>query len=902
MGGGEPLLPPSRKAKPRSVFGYWPTWSECVPLNGETGSVDSVRVAANILAGCIIGIRQTLTGIVSATLVFTGSNHEEITEMFPFGISMMWYSTMAGSAFYAAFGRLQYNTNATQEVCAILYGAMAQNAALFLKRRGKSDLIQPTILALIVSSTMLTGVCSVLLGKLGVGKLMLRFPTPVTNGFLGTIGWFLVRTALQVSSGVQFQYFYPVDLTAFLSFRSLGPVSCLLAMVAFIRHGPSIIARKLPDSRLLKLSGLFCQLCPLVIFYAITSALGLSMEELSTSGWTYPTQTSRSFSSLWTTYDIYNPHGGADIGVLIYNIPSMLMLVMMSVLCTMTGVLGITGKFRMGPDGDPAPMEVIDFDAELTTVGFGSIFTALSNGVVTFHRLGSSIQLRMDGGTHRLAVFTSSCFVGIFFFTSLPLGHYIPKFFLGGLFMGSGLSFLESAFLSFRSLPPQKFMGYRLPSPQYWVTVACILVAAFSSPFQGIGAGLTLSLVIFLWDSAQSSPIASMSTGSHTVSRTFRPFWELEALCLHGHRILLFYLQGQLFFGSGQNLASSLVEAIEDGLDPDAAEPGRISQYCILSFGKVTSIDASAAEQLRMAVKRVSEHGCKVIFCRMNSQVFDALSVLKVVTSPDLDLRQLLDLQTTPTRGEITAEESTVFTEFGDATPTSPTTATALSCWGKGKPFKSPAYEDYDAFDDVTDALDYTGDRLLETYLYSSRELKEYMLEYRVACSSGSRLPNLAFEAMNLLPQGFMRTIQPFCTVQLGLASGQRVPDGDAFVFVLQGAIAVVDELLEGSTTNQGVSIKGFQGRRHKRLRKRYPPGSIVGKHEFFLKSLQRRLGDAGAATSRVVSSKFGHTTEVWILTRSAWESLPEELAALLQDLSLRQLAEEKQHSLLSDS
>ena len=35
---------------------------------------------------------------------------------------------------------------------------------------------------------------------------------------------------------------------------------------------------------------------------------------------------------------------------------------------------------------------------------------------------------------------------------------------------------------------------------------------------------------------------------------------------------------------------------------------------------------------------------------------------------------------------------------------------------------------------------------------------------------------------------GFMRTIEPFCTVQLGLASGQRVADGDAFVFVLQGA------------------------------------------------------------------------------------------------------------------
>ena len=45
----------------------------------------------------------------------------------------------------------------------------------------------------------------------------------------------------------------------------------------------------------------------------------------------------------------------------------------------MTGVLGITGKFASGPDGDPAPMEVVDFDAELTTVGFGSLF---SGGIV----------------------------------------------------------------------------------------------------------------------------------------------------------------------------------------------------------------------------------------------------------------------------------------------------------------------------------------------------------------------------------------------------------------------------------------------------------------------------------------------------------------------------------------
>lgn len=53
-----------------------------------------------------------------------------------------------------------------------------------------------------------------------------------------------------------------------------------------------------------------------------------------------------------------------------------------------------------------------------------------------------------------------------------------------------------------------------------------------------------------------------------------------------------------------------------------------------------------------------------------------------------------------------------------------------------------------------TDALDYTGDRLLEGYLYPLRGLEDYKLEYRTACSTGFRLPNAVFEAMNLLPGG----------------------------------------------------------------------------------------------------------------------------------------------------
>lgn len=77
MACAESLLPRSQKSKTKCIFGYWqlgveaggqkgclraklpfnfqlpplqsrPTWSECVPLNGETGCVDNVRAVAKL--------------------------------------------------------------------------------------------------------------------------------------------------------------------------------------------------------------------------------------------------------------------------------------------------------------------------------------------------------------------------------------------------------------------------------------------------------------------------------------------------------------------------------------------------------------------------------------------------------------------------------------------------------------------------------------------------------------------------------------------------------------------------------------------------------------------------------------------------------------------------------------
>lgn len=632
----------------------------------------------------------------------------------------------------------------------------------------------------------------------------------------------------------------------------------------------------------------------------------------------------------------------ADFGVVASRLPDMVPLIMLSVICTMTGVLGIAGKFSSGPDGDPAPDEVVDFDAELTTVGLGSVIVGLTNGVVTFHRLGSSIQLRLDGGTHRLGVMSSALFVGIFFFTSTPLGHCIPKWFLGGLFMGSGVTFLEGAFYSYTSLPRSEktVCGCRLPSLQYYVTVCCIVVAIFTDPFSGIGAGLALSVAVFMWDSANTSPVSSIASGNRTISRTARPFWELKALCKYGGRVVILYLQGQLFFGSGQTLVQTIQKVVE-GEHSKGAGPAR---YCILSFAKVDGIDASAAEQLRLAMNRVARHGCKVIFCRMNLSVFRALSLISAFVSPNKDLRNLMnDLAQ---HRNPTSIQPQLLKSFSDVDP--PETQETQEAHAqveqreeeeaKGaandedspllnseegilfmqsprptqrRRFRPLGQGDHDAFDHETDALDYCGDQILAEFCYGeTREvpfglapLEPYMVAFRSSCTTGSRLTETTFEKMNNLPAGFMNKLKPHIHIS-HLQAGDTLGK-EALHLLLQGSIATVDTLEHNDPTatafmeELSIHYRGFGGRGGKRLRKRHTPGTIVGKVNFFL-HVEGTLADPSIIPMLIVSSKFSPVTEVWSLTRTAWEGLRGDLRLPLQDCCLRQLVDERQHTLLS--
>eukprot|EP00931_Biecheleriopsis_adriatica_P090720 TRINITY_DN64657_c0_g1_i1.p1 TRINITY_DN64657_c0_g1~~TRINITY_DN64657_c0_g1_i1.p1 ORF type:complete len:919 (-),score=196.64 TRINITY_DN64657_c0_g1_i1:6-2762(-) len=914
----EPLLPGTGAPGPvkkKGPFGWWPLWQEVVPLDDDSGSPDKALVIANIGAGVMIGIRQGLSAIMTASLIFTSAGVPQLSDMFGIGISMMWFSSTLAAFWYGLFGRMQFGLIGINDVIGILWGTMGTQVGFALA--DEPSKIAPTQLAIIAVSTVLTGIASILFGQLGLGKLMLLFPAPVTSGFLGSIGLFIFKSSLQISSGVKFHYLWPLDWGEFCQMQPLARVACMFAALAFMRQVPPLLVKTCKGNQAVKkLGGLICQLLPLLFFYLGTWAAGIGMDTLTEEGWTYPKQGSGSPLAMWTTYSFHD----ADWHYVMSTVPRMGLIVMMSVLCTMTGVLGISGKFPEGPKGDPAPQETIDYNRELLTAGWADIILGLAGGIITFHRLGSTVQLRGDGGTHRLAVLTCGFFCGGLFLSGVPIGHVIPTWFLGALFMNSCIGLMQDALLSYKKLPPSDLtlMGKSIPHPEYAVTLVCIVVAVAESPFSGIATGLVLSIFIFLYRNSESEPVSGVISGNLAMSHTKRPSWEMQVLRQQGHQIILLFLQGQLFFGSADHISRTLATATEDGT----------VKYCVLSCARVISIDASAARQVKASVEKASRSGVKVLFCRMNAKVYEELFAAGAFKHPDQALQQSIKVEEHE-RAQNRFQEHQDFDQKCNVDELGiPSQAPEGSSPGAKQLQRKKTYDFVpigadsrhdlshpDAFDTESDALDFCSDFILQTYCYDQQNLEDYKKAYRLACKEGKPLELAAFEAMNFMKPGTMMRLKGACQEMTFAHYGRdgkersKLPsDEPTLFFIMRGAIAQVEKVDEQidafsktsvAAKKMHAEVKGFAGRGgNSRLRVRYTPGHVVGKTGFFVRD---GLVDKNMLALNQISSRIAGYTEVWALPRSRYDALPDDLQKAVQDLMLFQMADDRQHALLME-
>ncbi|MBL8166152.1 MAG: SulP family inorganic anion transporter, partial [Anaerolineae bacterium] len=155
----------------------------------------------NVLAGLIIGFTEIIVAVSLASLVFSGTMNSYLAR----GIAAMLVTVVVHLVITGLFSSFKNAISSIQDNPVVVLSVSV--VALLGSNPLASDELFATVIALILTMTLLTGVFLVLLGTFRLGGLVRYIPYPVIGGFLAGTGWLLAQ------GGIGSMISYPLNLT-----------------------------------------------------------------------------------------------------------------------------------------------------------------------------------------------------------------------------------------------------------------------------------------------------------------------------------------------------------------------------------------------------------------------------------------------------------------------------------------------------------------------------------------------------------------------------------------------------------------------------------------------------------------------------------------------------------------
>lgn len=240
-----------------------------------------------------------------------------------------------------------------------------------------------------------------------------------------------------------------------------------------------------------------------------------------------------------------------------------------------------------------------DSNRELRGQGLANLASALAGGMPGAGMMGATLVNLNSGGATRL----SGVFEGGLALAALLLAGgliaWIPVAGLAGILIVVGARMADRSSL--------KLLRHRSTILDFLVIAAVVAVALFYHLIAAAGVGILLTVALFLRDQIRSRVLRRKSYGHQFSSKRRRLQEELRILERKGREVLLCELQGNLFFGTTDQL---LLE-----IEPDL----RQSRYAIFDMRRVHSVDFTAAHLLEQIRARLARKGGALLFTNLRT-------------------------------------------------------------------------------------------------------------------------------------------------------------------------------------------------------------------------------------------------------------------------------------------
>ena len=536
------------------------TSSEVINDSEKNRTINSVF---NSITLCLV---ETPYWLATAALVFAGP----LIEFYGYGLALLAFGAIVSMTVTSFFSSWRGTIWKPQDVPAAILAITSVELVLNAGDGTSSIELIVTVFALITVSTLVTGIVLYLLGKFRLGNLVRYLPFPVIAGFLGGTGWLLLKAGVDISIGdALVSYWHPEIIIRWLP-------TVLLAFSAWW------LSRRFNHPLILPGLMLVCA----IAFHQLLLVPAWPLDSANSTDWMFSALSSNTETTKLQLADIFlidwpaiAQHSGAIVVLAFASVISML--------------LNNSGfELQVGRD--------FDINKDLRVAGVANMAGGLFGGWPGYMSPASSLISARQGQQLPMVGLLVAVGVSLIIWLAMPQLSLVPLFVIG-----SGVAYLGVLFIADWVIASYK----RLTKGEYLIVLCIVATIAVFGLASGVIVGLLLTVALFLVTFSRVDVIHHEFTGENRHSRVKYNTAERASLEEKGNQILLFQLQGYIFFGT----ANQLLEQIRTSVN------GGNTRFIVLDFERVSGVDSTAVSSFLKLQKDAMKDNIKLVFSGLDS-------------------------------------------------------------------------------------------------------------------------------------------------------------------------------------------------------------------------------------------------------------------------------------------
>jgi SulP family sulfate permease len=466
--------------------------------------------------------------------------------------------------------------------CAPAAAVLTALIAELLKDKAGATLAPTEIMALLALTALLAAGMQICYGVIGGGRLIKFIPYPVVSGYLSGVGLLIALGQLPKLFGFPKGTLLIQGLTSPALWKweglAVGIVTIVLMGIA------PRLTRKAPAAIIGLLGGIASYF---VLALFSSGLLTLSGNPLIIG----PIQTSGSFLDVLA---------GRATSLFSINLASIQVIIVPAL--TLSVLLSIdTLKTCVGLDAMTRSRH--NSNRELIGQGIGNLASFLVGGMPGAGTMGPTLVNVTSGGRTPRAGMIEGGFVILALLFLSRLIAWVPIGALAGILL----------VIAWRMFDKSMFRMLRYPAGRqdFAVIAGVILVSLTVDLIAAAGVGVALAILLFIRDQIRGSVIRRKHYLNQISSKTRRLFSERELLKHNGDQGVFCELQGNLFFGTTDQLYTLL--------EPDL----QTKLFILLDMRRVQSLDYTAAHLFEQMHAQLAERGGQLLFSGMPSGLLE---------------------------------------------------------------------------------------------------------------------------------------------------------------------------------------------------------------------------------------------------------------------------------------